>query len=162
MGQNPTPSLLRQLISNSKSPQPDVAAPVVIAPVATPAVLSIEPQPTAASATVRADTSETAPRPTNGLAGYLKILAENAPVAMAIFDREMKYLYANQRWLEVFQLGQTELISRSQYEVFPSLHPGWRNVYERALAGQVVRSDRDTVDHAGQPVLYRWEVRPWR
>ncbi|MCE9520431.1 MAG: PAS domain S-box protein, partial [Verrucomicrobia bacterium] len=68
----------------------------------------------------------------------------------------------NQRWLEVFQLGQTELISRSKYEVFPSLHPGWRNVYERALAGQVVRSDRDTVDHAGQPVLYRWEVRPWR
>lgn len=161
MGQKPTPSILRQLIGNSNHPQMDAVQPVVVAPVAVPTVLSIEPQPTTSTAKLRGDFNETAPNQTS-LSGHLKILAESAPVAMAIFDREMKYLYANQRWHEVFHLEQAELVGRSQYEIFPSLHPGWRNVYERALSGQIVRSDRDTVDHAGQPVLYRWEVRPWR
>jgi len=153
---------LRQLIENSTNPQGDPSAPAASPPAAEPNAASIEPKPGTSTATPRGDARETAPRVRTSLAGYLRILAENAPVAMAIFDREMKYLYANQRWLEVFRLEQTELINRSQYEVFPSLHPGWRHVYERALAGQIVRSDRDTVDQAGQPVLYRWEVRPWR
>ena len=162
MSRSPTPSVLRQLIENSNSPQGDAAAPAAPPPADEPNAASIEPKPGTSAATPRGDARETAPRVRTGLAGYLRILAESAPVAMAIFDREMKYLYANQRWFEVFRLEQTELISRSQYEVFPSLHPGWRHVYERALSGQVVRSDRDTVDQAGQPVLYRWEVRPWR
>lgn len=163
MSQNPTPSILRQLIESNASQQGDVAVPGgEPAPVATPTVSSVEAQPSVSAATPRADAAETTPRQSGNLAAHLKILAENAPVAMAIFDGGMKYLYANQRWHEVFRLERTELIGRSQYEVFPSLHPGWRHVYERALSGQVVRSDRDTVDHAGQPVLYRWEVRPWR
>ncbi len=162
MGQNPTPSVLRQLIENTGNQPSNAPAAAGSSSVATPTVSSIEPQPSASDSIPREESRETHPRLRTGLAGYLRILAENAPVAMAIFDREMKYLYANQRWLEVFRLEQTEIISRSQYEVFPSLHPGWRHVYERALSGQVVRSDRDTVDHAGQPLLYRWEVRPWR
>jgi PAS domain S-box-containing protein len=162
MGQTPNPSVLRQLIENSGTLADDAEASGAPPPVAAPTVSSIEAQPSASDATPREEARETVPRLRTGLAGYLRILAENAPVAMAIFDRDMRYLYANQRWLEVFRLEQTEIISRSQYDVFPSLHPGWRHVYERALSGQVVRSDRDTVDHAGQPMLYRWEVRPWR
>ncbi len=162
MGQTPTPSILRQVIEASQSPEDDDAGTGVGAPLAAPTVSSIEAQPSVSAAAPRDEVRETASRLKSSLAGYLRILAENAPVAMAIFDREMKYIYANQRWLEVFRLEQTELIKRSQYEVFPSLHPGWRHVYERALSGQVVRSDRDSVDQAGQPVLYRWEVRPWR
>ena len=97
-----------------------------------------------------------------GHAGHLKILVENAPIAMAMFDGQMRYLLANRRWMEDFKLQNQEIIGRSQYEVFPALHPGWRHVYERALQGQVVRSDRDSVTRDGQRIVYRWEVRPWR
>ncbi len=97
-----------------------------------------------------------------GHAGHLKILVENAPIAMAMFDGQMRYLLANRRWLDDFKLQNIEIIGRSQYEIFPSLHPGWRHVYERALQGQVVRSDRDAVTRDGQRIVYRWEVRPWR
>lgn len=137
-------------------PEAPLAPATVTPPVEPPA-----PQPKAAvaSAPASAPAPRQAPVQSNS---FLKVLAENAPVAMAIFDSDMKYLYANHRWLEFFKLEQTEVVGRSQYEVFPSLHPGWRHVYERAQSGQVVRSDRDTVNQAGRPVLYRWEVRPWR
>lgn len=95
-------------------------------------------------------------------AQHIKLLFENAPVAMAMFDTEMRYLLANKLWINDFKLQETEIKGRSQYELFPALHPGWKDVYERALSGQVVRSDRDAVTQDGKAMIYRWEVRPWK
>lgn len=88
------------------------------------------------------------------------VLIENAPVAMAMFDRSMRYLLANRQWVREFGLQQVQpLVGRSQYEIFPNLHPGWRQVYDRALQGHIVRSEHDA---QGGGAVYRWEVRPWR
>lgn len=114
------------------------------------------------SAVVRLPTVAPVPRTAPGHAGHMKLLFENAPVAMAMFDNSMCYLLANRRWLEDFKLTEVEITGRSQYELFPTLHPGWRHVYERALSGQIVRSDRDAITQDGRPIVYRWEVRPWR
>lgn len=94
----------------------------------------------------------------------MAVLVENAPVAMAMFDHQMHYLLANRAWLEEFGLGSVHgLLGRSQYDVFPSLHPGWRQVYERALQGHVIRSEHDALSGPdGRRIVYRWEVRPWR
>lgn len=94
----------------------------------------------------------------------LGVLVENAPVAMAMFDHQMRYLLANRAWVEEFGLGGVQpLAGRSQYEVFPGLHPGWRQVYDRALQGHVVRSEHDALSGPdGRRIVYRWEVRPWR
>jgi PAS domain S-box-containing protein len=94
----------------------------------------------------------------------LSMVVEHAPVAIAVFDREMRYLLANRQWVSEFNLeAMGPLTGRVQYEVFPSLHHGWRQVYERAMQGHVVRSDRDLISGPdGQPVVFRWEVRPWR
>lgn len=94
----------------------------------------------------------------------LAVLVENAPVAMAMFDHQMHYLLANRAWVEEFGLGSVHgLLGRSQYDVFPSLHPGWRQVYERALQGHIIRSEHDALSGPdGRRIVYRWEVRPWR
>jgi|JI6StandDraft_1071083.scaffolds.fasta_scaffold01866_4 PAS domain S-box-containing protein len=94
----------------------------------------------------------------------MAVLVENAPVAMAMFDQQMRYLLANRAWVEEFGLGGVHgLIGRSQFDVFPSLHPGWRQVYERALQGHVIRSEHDALSGPdGRRIVYRWEVRPWR
>jgi PAS domain S-box-containing protein len=90
----------------------------------------------------------------------LNALVENAPLAMALFDRQMRYQLANRRWVQEFGLQHlTPILGRSQYEVFPQLHPGWRQVYERALQGHIVRSEHDA---GSSGMVYRWEVRPWR
>jgi PAS domain S-box-containing protein len=94
----------------------------------------------------------------------LGVLVENAPVAMAMFDRGMRYMLANRQWIHEFGLQQVQpLVGRSQYEIFPGLHPGWRQVYERALQGHIVRSEHDSLNGPdGRHLVYRWEVRPWR
>ena len=94
----------------------------------------------------------------------LGVLVENAPVAMAMFDRAMRYMLANRQWIHEFGLQQVQpLVGRSQYEIFPGLHPGSRQVYERALQGHIVRSEHDAVSGPdGRNLVYRWEVRPWR
>src|SRR5688572_14885461 len=97
------------------------------------------------STVVRPPSLGPTPRSGPGHAGHMKLLFENAPVAMAMFDTEMRYLLANRRWLDDFKLVDVEVTGRCQYELFPTLHPGWRHVYERALGGQIVRSDRDAI-----------------
>jgi PAS domain S-box-containing protein len=94
----------------------------------------------------------------------LGVLVENAPVAMAMFDRGMRYMLANRQWITEFGLQQVQpLVGKSQYEIFPGLHPGWRQVYERALQGHIVRSEHDALSGPdGRHLVYRWEVRPWR
>ncbi|HYF34062.1 MAG TPA: PAS domain-containing protein, partial [Prosthecobacter sp.] len=64
-------------------------------------------------------------RPAEDMEAVLGVLVENAPVCMAMFDRQMHYILANRQWVEEFGLqGVQPLIGRSQYEVFPGLHPG--------------------------------------
>lgn len=137
-------SVLRNVIQpKSISDQPSTAPPIV----------AVEPQ--TASALSHKD---------NDLETQLGILVENAPIALSMFDDQMRYIVANRIWIEEFGLQHVQpLIGRSQYEIFPGLHPGWRQVYDRALQGHVVRSEHDAISgHDGKPIVYRWEVRPWR
>lgn len=99
-----------------------------------------------------------------GMEHVLGALVENAPVAMAMFDHQMRYILANRAWVEEFGLRLVQpLVGKSQYDVFPGLHPGWRQVYDRSLQGHVIRSEHDaTSGPDGTRVVYRWEVRPWR
>ncbi|HEY1085076.1 MAG TPA: PAS domain-containing protein [Prosthecobacter sp.] len=103
-------------------------------------------------------------RPQEEMEAVLGVLVENAPVAMAMFDHQMRYVLANRAWVEEFSLQSVHpLMGRSQYEVFPGMHPGWKQVYDRALQGHVVRSEHDALSGPdGRRVVYRWEVRPWR
>lgn len=126
----------------------------------------IHPHPKGADA-ARADgfeAAESALRGEEELESVLAALVENAPVAMALFDAEMRYVLANRAWIEEFSLQEVRpLLGRSQYEVFPGMHPEWRQVYARALSGHVVRSEHDELgEFDGKRLVYRWEVRPWR
>ncbi len=96
--------------------------------------------------------------------GQLGILIDNVPVALAMFDTEMRYILANKMWVSEFNLQAVLPVEGlSQYDIFPSLHPGWRQVYDRALQGHVVRSEHDAISSTdSQPTVYRGEVRPWR
>ncbi len=94
----------------------------------------------------------------------LAVVVEHTPVAIAMFDHQMRYVMANRQWVQEFNLSQSlPLLGKSQYEVFPKLHPGWRQLYERALQGYTMRSDHPLQTAAGAPpVVFRCEVRPWR
>jgi len=93
----------------------------------------------------------------------LQTLIDHAPAAMAMFDREMRYLAASRRWLEDYQLGDADLMGRSHYEIFPEIPATWREVHARGMRGEVVVAEEDRFERRDGSVQYlRWEVRPWR
>jgi PAS domain S-box-containing protein len=92
-----------------------------------------------------------------------RLFAEHAPVALAMFDTQMRYLAVSRRWLSDFGIENSEsVIGRSHDDLFPDLPEHWRLAHRRALAGEVIRVDEDrSVLANGTKRCCRWEVRPW-
>jgi PAS domain S-box-containing protein len=92
----------------------------------------------------------------------LKIFVRHVPAAVAMLDRDMRYLQASERWCADFSLESSQILGRSHYEIFPDLPDGWRQIHRRALAGETLRAEEDRWDRKGVTTWLRWEIRPWQ
>lgn len=102
--------------------------------------------------------------PTPALSGVLTALSQ-APLGVAIFDREMRFLAASSRFLTEQGLpGDTPLAGRLHYEVFPEVPQRWRDIHARALnEGVELSHQADPFTRADGSVEWvRWSVKPWR
>lgn len=93
----------------------------------------------------------------------LQTLTQHAPAAIAVFDRDMRYLSVSKRWTDIYQLAEKEVIGKSHYDVFPDIPEAWKQAHRRALAGEVLHSEADYFARsAGLSRWSRWEIWPWR
>jgi len=92
----------------------------------------------------------------------MRYIIEHNQSAVAVHDRDMKYIYVSQRYLEEYQVSEKDVIGKHHYDVFPDLPQKWRDVHQKALAGEVSRADDDPYLRADGTVEWtRWECRPW-
>lgn len=94
----------------------------------------------------------------------LSLFVANVPTAIAMFDREMRYLAASRRYAADYGLARdVVLVGRSHYEVFPQTPQHCREVHERVLAGSAEGCDEDSVPRPdGRTDWVSWRMEPWR
>jgi PAS domain S-box-containing protein len=101
---------------------------------------------------------EQALRATNEL---LETLVKNAPVGLVMFDRDMRYIRASERWLKDVGLSGEGLIGRSHYEDFPNLGQHLKDAHRRGLAGQSVSGDGEWFNAKGEYHTGNWTIQPY-
>ena len=90
----------------------------------------------------------------------VRLFVEHAPAAVAMLDRDFRYVLVSQRWLDDHGLGRRDLIGASHYDIFPAA--AWEEVHRRCLGGEVERCDEDLLTRAdGSTEWIQWEIRPW-
>lgn len=92
----------------------------------------------------------------------LQVFVKSVPAAVAMLDREMRYLQVSDRWCSDYGVDASSLTGRSHYQVFPDLPERWKAVHRRGLAGEVIQAQEDVWSREDGSVTWlHWEIRPW-
>ena len=90
---------------------------------------------------------------------------KHAPLGIAIFDSQMRYLAASRQYLTDQRLpADLPLIGQRHYDVFPEVPQKWRDLHARVIAeGVELRHEGDPfIDREGRTEWIRWSMAPWR
>jgi PAS domain S-box-containing protein len=86
----------------------------------------------------------------------------NSPFAIAILDRELRYIAVSDVFKRFYGL-QGELRGLRHYDVFPTLPETWRAANARALEGEITEEKEGVfIPKSGSPRWRHWQVAPWR
>jgi len=92
----------------------------------------------------------------------LKNFVEYTPAAIAMLDRDMRYIAVSGVWSNSYQLKEQSIVGKSHYELFPELPAQWKEYHQRGLAGEVVKCEEESFTrNDGQTEWLKWEIRPW-
>ncbi|MFP4426513.1 MAG: PAS domain S-box protein [Spirochaetaceae bacterium] len=81
--------------------------------------------------------------------------------AIAVLDKDLIFRYVSRRFLEDYGIEEG-LVGSHHYDAVPEIPEKWRTVHQRALQGEVLRSDFDTFEREdGRVDFVTWECRPW-
>jgi len=114
----------------------------------------------------RPDPRPDAPLPALSASPSVTTALKHAPMGIAIFDDQMRYLAASSQYLTDQNMpADTPLLGRRHYEVFPEIPQFWRDKHAQVLAeGVELRDDEGQryVDRNGDVHWVRWSMAPWR
>ena len=85
----------------------------------------------------------------------LRVFVKNVPAAVAMLDRDMRYLQVSDRWCSDNSVEASELLGRSR-ELSPKMPDRWKEVNRRAVQGETLRADEDRWESEGSTRWARW------
>ena len=92
----------------------------------------------------------------------LQFFIDHAPGAMAMLDRDMRYIAVNREWQVQHAPAGAPVLGRCHYDVYPDMKPEWRAAHQRGLSGQPTKVEQERVALPdGSAIWLRWEVQPW-
>ncbi len=92
----------------------------------------------------------------------MEYVIRHDPNAVAVLDKDLRFRYVSDRFVEDYGVSGEEVIGRHHYDVFPEIPERRRKVHRRALAGEVLSSELDSFPRPDGTTEYtRWECRPW-
>jgi two-component system cell cycle sensor histidine kinase/response regulator CckA len=93
----------------------------------------------------------------------LGLLVRHTPAAVAMCDREMRYLAYSDRWIKDFGLTQENLVGLCHYDVFPDLPEVWKDDHQRCFSGEIISRQEEIFERDdGRTDWVRMELYPWR
>lgn len=86
-----------------------------------------------------------------------------APVAVAMFDRDLHYLSVSSSWKDEFQMNDIILKGKNLFAVSPNVPEERKAIYQNALKGKAYKNENFVIqlDHKEGLQHYNLEVRPW-
>jgi len=94
---------------------------------------------------------------------HFKLFLKHAPAAIAMLDRQMRYLIVSDRWLADHGLAERDIHGVSHYDLFPFVPENWRDDHRRCLTGEIIPPNDVRVEQPNGDVRWvRRELHPWR
>ena len=93
---------------------------------------------------------------------YNRIFIDQAPNAMAMFDNDLRFMAASEKWRSDYNISDKEIIGKSLYEIFPRIEEKWKKIHQACLAGAVHHEDETAYTNSDGNIQWlTWDIRPW-
>lgn len=87
-------------------------------------------------------------------------LVNQSTSAMALFDRDLKYLAVSEQWLKDYKVTSS-ILGQYHYDVY-DIPEKWKEVHRKSLNGEIHSSEEDFyLDKDGKKQFLKWLVKPW-
>ncbi|MGW8122176.1 PAS domain S-box protein [Roseivirga echinicomitans] len=94
--------------------------------------------------------------------GHSELFMEQVASAVAMLDRELRYVATSRQWLKDYNLEGLEVIGKKHYDVFKNISQEWKIIHEKCLQGATIKRTEDSfINNEGEILWITWDVRPW-
>ncbi|MEZ4825929.1 MAG: PAS domain-containing protein [Bacteroidia bacterium] len=84
------------------------------------------------------------------------------PVSVAMFDKDMNYLLASEKYIRDFKVEGGDITGKNHYDIFPDVPKRWKDAHLRCLKGVIESCEKDVYKTRNGFIIYiDWIITPW-
>ncbi len=92
----------------------------------------------------------------------IQIFTEQTPTAIAMFDTDMKYMAASEKWKEEYGLQDKQINGVSHFSLYKMDEEFWKPVLKKCLNGENLEGKEDQFTRNNGTIYWlKWQANPW-